>query len=975
MTQIVSVARKELEAYFGSPMALIFVGVFLVVTLFSFFWIDRFFARGIADVRPLFQWMPVLLIFLIAALTMRQWSEEQQTGTLEVLLTLPVRLSQLVIGKFLAVLVLVIVALLLTISLPITVSIVGNPDPGPIIGGYLAAVLMASAYIAIGLFVSSRTENQIVALIMTAIVCGIFYMIGAQAITGLFNYDIAEILRSFGTGSRFESIERGVVDLRDLVYYATLTAIFLVLNIVSLESKRWGHGKKAENYRYNRRLSTGLLIANLIVFNILLLPVNSARADLTETGDYTLSDVTRNLLGGLQEPLLIRGYFSEDTHPLLAPLIPTIRDTLEEYRIAADGNVELDFVDPITDPEVEAEANQTYGIRPTPLQVAGRSGTSIINAYFDILIRYGDQTATLNLLQDLVEVTELGGELDVSLRNLEYDLTSSIQRVVYGFQSIDSVLASLTEPATLTLFITPNTLPESFAEVPTQVAAVAEEISAQSNGMFMFETVDMSAPNPPVTTDFLFNEYQISPISTSFFSADTFYLHMVLQAGDETQVIYPSGELSETEIRTAIESALKRASSGFLQVVGIWMPPDIPQTDPFGQQIPSLQAYNSVAQILSESYDVRPVDLSGGQVATDLDVLILMNPQNMTDVERYAVDQYLMRGGSVMVAGGSYQINLNPNDGTLGLQPVENGLKDVLAGYGITVEDSVVLDTQNAPFPVQTQRNVGGMVVNEIQAINYPYFVDIRADGMSRDLPIFNNVPGVMMAWVSPVTVDTESNPDLTVNVLLESSDNSWSSASTSIQPDLQLYPDTGFPVGPEQQSYPLAVAVQGSFNSYFVDRPSPFEAAPDTAEGEVPATPPADTPELSFIESSPDTARLVVIGSAEFVNDNVVPVVQNVSGDLILNNFQFLQNTVDWFVEDTALASIRSGGAAARVLDPLTEGEQSTWEMGNYVFAILSLVVLGFIWRAYKRSEQPMELTPAPRTADSTLTPASQTE
>src|SRR5512141_1571460 len=135
MKQILAVTRKEVNSYFGSPMALIFLGAFLAVTLFAFFWVETFFARGIADVRPLFQWMPLLLIFLIATLTMRQWSEEQQTGTLEVLFTMPIRLSQLVLGKFLAVLTLVCVALLVTLSLPLTVALLGRLDPGPVVGG------------------------------------------------------------------------------------------------------------------------------------------------------------------------------------------------------------------------------------------------------------------------------------------------------------------------------------------------------------------------------------------------------------------------------------------------------------------------------------------------------------------------------------------------------------------------------------------------------------------------------------------------------------------------------------------------------------------------------------------------------------------------------------------------------------------------------------------------------------------------
>jgi ABC-2 type transport system permease protein len=238
MKRIGVITRKELSAYFGSPMALIFVGAFLVVTLLAFFWVDTFFARNIADVRPLFRWMPVLLLFLVAALTMRQWSEEQRAGTLEVLLTLPVRRIELVLGKFFAVMTLVALALALTLFLPITVSILGDLDWGPVFGGYLAALLLAGGYAAIGLFVSSRTDNQIVSLILTVLLGGFFYVVGTTGVTGLVGDPLGEILRAIGTGSRFESIERGVIDLRDLLYYLSLTVAFLALNVLSLDAKR-----------------------------------------------------------------------------------------------------------------------------------------------------------------------------------------------------------------------------------------------------------------------------------------------------------------------------------------------------------------------------------------------------------------------------------------------------------------------------------------------------------------------------------------------------------------------------------------------------------------------------------------------------------------------------------------------------------------------------------------------------------------
>ena len=459
MRQILSITRKELDSYFGSPMALIFLGVFLAVTLFTFFWVETFFARGIADIRPLFKWMPLLLIFLVAALTMRQWSEEQRSGTLEMLLTLPVKPWQLVVGKFLAVMTLVVIALLLTLPIAISVAMLGPLDWGPVIGGYLAALLLAAAYTAIGLFISSLTDNQIVALILTAILGGLFYLVGTPAFVNYAGSPWSTVLRNVGTGSRFESIQRGVIDLRDLIYYLSLAGVFLLLNTLTVDGKRWSHGQRTLGYRRNAALFGALVAINLIVLNVWVTPLHGMRVDLTAQRQYSLSGTTKDLLSSLSEPLLIRGYISEKSHPLLNPLRPQIEDLLREYAINGNGKVTAEVVDPISDPDLEAEANQTYGIQPFPFQVTGRYEASVINSYFDILVRYGDQDVVINF-RDLLEITpNSDNTINVRLRNLEYDLTSSIKKVVYGFQSVESVLAALNDPVQLTLFFTPDVLP------------------------------------------------------------------------------------------------------------------------------------------------------------------------------------------------------------------------------------------------------------------------------------------------------------------------------------------------------------------------------------------------------------------------------------------------------------------------------------------------------------------------------------
>ena len=951
MKKVFSIAEKELKLYFGSPMALIFVGVFLVLTLFVFFWVDSFFARGIADVRALFEWMPLLMIFLVSALTMHQWSREEESGNLQVLLTMPVRLTQLVAGKFLSALALVALALALTLFLPITVGWLGNLDWGPVIGGYLAALLLASSYIAIGLFVSSRTDNQLVALIGTAVICGLFQVVGSPVVTDLFGTTIGDLLRQFGTGSRFESIERGVIDFRDLVYYLSLTLFFLALNVLSLDSKRWSRARHLRGHRLNAGIGLALVGVNLLAFNLLIAGASGARLDLTQYSEYSLSAVTKELLAGLNEPLLIRGYFSENSHPALSPLVPRIKDTLREYALAANGRLQLELVDPLTDPEMELEANQIHGIRPTPLQVNDRGGMSLVNVYFDLLIAYGDQTATLNFV-DLIDVVDTPIGVEVRLRNLEYDLTSNIQRVVYGFQSLDAVLESLDAPAQLTLYLSSATLPETMLAVNETMQTVMNEIATGNPEKVTFEVVDMSAPEIGITEQELFDRYQIQPVATSFFAVDTFYLHLVIEAGGETQVIYPAGALSQSEIRNAVESALKRSSSGFLKVIGLWTPP-AQTVDQFGQQLPSLQRYSILEDTLRENYELRNVSLEEGQIPSDVDVLILLSPHSLTDLQRYAIDQYIMRGGSVIVAAGHYRLGIDPYVGTLLLDVNELGVEEMLESYGIVIGDSLVMDYQNSPFPMQVERDLGDMVVSEIQALDYPFFIDVRPDGLDAKNPVVSSLPLATMPWASPVTMDEAFLGGVKVTTLIRSSANAWETLTANPQPDLELYPGLGFPQSDELTSFPLALAVEGAFSSYFIDKASPF----DSPEGTEEASP--EAPAIGLIERSPDNTRLLVLGSSEFVNDNVYQISLSFGGDRFVSNLELIANAIDWFTEDVSLSSIRSRGSAARILPVIDDAAQNQWVLINYAVAIAGLVLVGLIWQIQRRAEQALQLLP----------------
>jgi ABC-2 type transport system permease protein len=277
------------------------------------------------------------------------------------------------------------------------------------------------------------------------------------------------------------------------------------------------------------------------------------------------------------------------------------------------------------------------------------------------------------------------------------------------------------------------------------------------------------------------------------------------------------------------------------------------------------------------------------------------------------------------------------------------------------VDSAFVLDPRNEPFPRQRQRQVGSMTVVEMEQVNYPFFVDVRQDSMAQDSPIVASLPAVTLHWASPVLVDETMNQGREVTVLLESTTESWLRSDLDVNPDMDAYPQLGFPVEGPQMAHPLAVSVRGSFTSYFENKPSPFEEGaeptmpPAPGPGQEPAQMPTQ-PVMGTIVSSPESARLLVIGSSEFLNDAVLGLSQSLSPERYLNNLTFLLNAVDWSVEDEDLLSIRSRGTQARLLRDLTREQQSFWEGINYAVALLGLIAIGIVWNIRQRGEEPVE-------------------
>lgn len=234
---VYALTKKELLTYFNSPIAYIFIGVFLVAGNWLFF--KWFFLIGQASMRNYFSLLPWIFLFLAPALTMRLWAEEKRSGSIEFLLTLPVTDWQVVLSKFFGSLLFLLVSLLLTFSIPLTVVLLGDADMGPIIGSYLGALFLGGSYLALGLFISSLTKNQIIAFVLGVMACFGFFMIGADFVLAGAPVAIAPIMKFIGLGSHFNSIAKGVIDSKDIIYYLSFIFIFLWLNARIIESRNW----------------------------------------------------------------------------------------------------------------------------------------------------------------------------------------------------------------------------------------------------------------------------------------------------------------------------------------------------------------------------------------------------------------------------------------------------------------------------------------------------------------------------------------------------------------------------------------------------------------------------------------------------------------------------------------------------------------------------------------------------------------
>ena len=439
LRNINAIAKRELGGYFSSPVAYVFIVIFLLLTGFFTFSMGHFFEAGQANLESFFRWHAWLYLFLVPCVGMRLWAEERRVGTIELLLTKPITAWQAILGKFLASWIFLGLALALTFPIVITVNYLGSPDNGLIIGAYIGSMLMAGTYLAISSMTSALTRNQVVSFIISVVICLFLVLCGVEEVTGyLTRLDkpwVVDLVSSFSVMTHFQPFTTGMVDSRDVIFFLLIIGFALFTNGVIIRSHQASTDKLMKRKTFERVLySTGGVAAMFIVM-LAFYVVTSAvkvRLDITADKAHTLSPGTKKILGRLDSRVTLRFYSSQSDNampPVLKTYALRIDDLLHEFSQEAathgKGQLQIEKYDPKPDSEAEDSA-RLNGIEG---HATGPFGSDKI--YLGVVVSVLDQKFTLPFLAPDRE------------RLLEYDLARAIAHVTSHAQPVVGIMSGL----------------------------------------------------------------------------------------------------------------------------------------------------------------------------------------------------------------------------------------------------------------------------------------------------------------------------------------------------------------------------------------------------------------------------------------------------------------------------------------------------------------------------------------------------
>lgn len=430
-----AITKRELGAYFSSPVAYVFIVIFLLLTGFFTFTLGNFFERGEANLDSFFMWHSWLYLFLVPCVGMRLWAEERRVGTIELLLTKPVTIWQAIVGKFLASWIFLGLSLALTFPVVITVNYLGAPDNGVIIGAYLGSLLMAGAYLAISCMTSAMTRNQVISFILSVVICLFLVLCGYPPVTSfLTRLDkpwVVNLVSSLSVMTHFQPFSTGLVDSQDIVFFLLIIGFALFTNAVIIRNHQASSDRLIKRKVFERILySAGGVTAMFVMLVSVYIVAGAARVRLDITADkqHTLSAGTKQIIAGIDSRVTIRFYCTQSGNsmpPQLKAYGQRVEDMLNEYEREGKGHIVVEKLDPQPDSEAEdsAKLDNVEG-RPT-----GAFGADKV--YLGVVVSLLDQKFVLPWLSPDRE------------RFLEYDLSRALDRVTSPSRPVVGIMTAL----------------------------------------------------------------------------------------------------------------------------------------------------------------------------------------------------------------------------------------------------------------------------------------------------------------------------------------------------------------------------------------------------------------------------------------------------------------------------------------------------------------------------------------------------
>lgn len=727
------------------------------------------------------------------------------------------------------------------------------------------------------------------------------------------------------------------------------------------------------NLKSNLVLSLLLIGVNLAFFNLIFNRTSALRVDMTEGDIYSLSPVTERYIANLDEEVRIKAYFSrpENVEERIRPFIPEIRDLLNEYAARSNGKIRLEWIVPEEASAEEEEAQAEYGVEPNAYAYSDQRQQGVRSFYFAIVVEYASAQAVKIGFRDMVKdsTSMYDKEQRIEMKNVEFAITRAIKKSQFGFEGQKDIFAKFDHKAALTTFLSPaDELPETFKKVPEHAQKVFSEMAKNSLGKVEYRAVE-----PPKTEaeqrDFA-DRLGIVPISLPM-QEKAFYLWATLEIDGKLMQPIPllaqEGSLGEHELRSAFEGIFKRQSKGYLRTVGIVQA--TPDFNPMAMQMgrpPEPAPFDGMREYLAEEFEVRSLDSKSlTDVPNEVDVLMVMGPRDLSEKAQYAIDQYIMRGGKVILCADRTDVpTLTPEFGLLNAESKKTGLEDMLASWGVTIEDSVVMDKTCGQFFWAARKAGRAGRQPPLHDFAWPALPMIEPTGETvngTEAPFLEGLSPARFWFASPISLRKEPVEGLKSTWLLRSTKESWLKPAGPVSPDITAFPKFGYPEPGADEKKPgvnLAVLVQGTFKSAFADKAIPATNAagdePATAESQ-PTSQPARKATATLKKSPP--TRVVVFGNSDWVDyvqygwwQGGLPRPYGWFGP----NAEVLKSTITWLLEDEDLISIRGRGRSFRPIQRLEPSTVSRIQWANFALPLLLVGALGtfvFMTRANRKA------------------------